>query len=89
MKLRPDTKLIDLAKSELLDTLNKRALVLYIKLVAETAKQGRKVRLANEDAGGHPSAVRTALDELVEAQLVKLHYTKHNGLIIDRIIEVL
>jgi hypothetical protein len=84
MKLRPDTKLIDLARSDLLDRLNKRALTIYIRIVAETASQGRRVRMPNRTTND-----AAALKELESEGLIKLHYTKHNGLVIDRVIEVL
>lgn len=89
MKLRPDSRIVDLAVFAPIDTLNRHALVTYIKLVAAAAKRGRKMRIQSHELGKHAKTVRVALQELEEAKLIKIDYGVTEGGAVDRVIEVL
>jgi hypothetical protein len=70
-RLRPDTRVVDLARSPLLDDLNHNALVVYIRLVAASAKQGRRVRVRNRDLLVDQRGAIRAIRELERAKLVR------------------
>ncbi len=94
MRIGPKTSIVQLAQSDLLDQLNGNGIVVYLRLVAASAKHGRKFSIGNEELLPHRKtgnvSVRRSLDELEKAKLVKVHYElgDHGG-VASRTIELL
>ncbi len=77
MKIKPDTKIIDLATSELLTKLSHAELLVYIKLVAHTATAGRRFKIMNCDLPIHERNAPRALKSLEKRGLLKLSYDEY------------
>lgn len=72
-KLKPSTTVSELARHELLDALNGTQLVVYLRLIAETARQkSRIVHVHNHQLYRQPRSAIRALQELRDMGLVKL-----------------
>lgn len=86
--LKPLTTISTLAKSELLDLLDKHELVVYIRLLAATGPAcSRKIEVRNRDLCEVPRTAIRAVQGLAELGLVKITFPDgpHNR----RVIEVL
>jgi hypothetical protein len=70
-KFRPDTRVVDLAASPLLEALNHNALVVYIRLVAASARQGPRMKIRNRDLLSDQRGAIRGLRELERAKLVR------------------
>ncbi len=91
-RIRPDTRVADLAQHELLDQLNGAALVVYLRLVAASMKQGKKIHIRNielvpTDKSG--ATVQRALRELKEMKLVTVKYNTGEDREKSRTVELL
>ncbi len=93
--IRPDTKVLDLAFNEVLENLSRNGILVYLRIVAASAVHGRRLNVTS--LGLMPKAGRSAsnlvfraLDQLVEAKLIKVTYKfgPHGG-VLDRTVDLL
>lgn len=84
-RIKPSTTVVDLAMSKLLDELSGNELVVYLRLVALTAREGSTLRVANRDLHPVQRSATRALDTLASRGLVRLTYAKVDN---SRMIEV-
>lgn len=86
--ITPDMRLRDFARSWVLEDLRHPELIVFIRLLAETAEQKTKrVRVINLKLYRDPRRAATALRELAERGLIKLHESADSRF--NREIEVL
>lgn len=83
--LTPDTKITALAKHPILDSLSGPQLVVYLRLIAATGAQGRRVRVINLELYRDARTAVSALHSLEEMGLIKI---THDGGLLRRQIEV-
>lgn len=75
-KLKPDTTIEALAASPLLDDLGTSALIVYLRLVAASAKQGRKFQISNRKLHKVPRTAARVIRELEHHKLVQVHFDR-------------
>lgn len=74
-RIKPETQVVELAKSELLERLNQSALIVYLRLIAASATRGRSFVIKNSKLHTQVRAARRALVELEQARLVRMTFT--------------
>ncbi len=86
--LSPQTTVATLARSTLLDKLDKHELVTFLRLIAAIGEQGqRTVRLRNRELCDVPRTAIRALQRLEASGLIRITYP--DGVHVSRTIEVL
>ena len=74
MKFKPTTTVVDIARSTLLDDLGHSALVVYLRLVAASAEQGKHMTIKNRHLHRNPRTAAAVMGELKKAKLVRVTF---------------
>lgn len=74
MKLEPNTRIVELVTSPLLDDLDGAALVVYLRLVGASAKLGRRMTIKNRKLHQNPRTAARVMHELEKAKLVRVKF---------------
>jgi predicted transcriptional regulator len=72
-RIRPDTRVSDLARSPLLDTLSMSELAVLLRLIAASRTQGSHVNIINSELHQSRRTAQRALTTLCAFGLVRVH----------------
>jgi len=85
-RITANTKVAELANNTILDSLDGPELVVYLRLIAETKRQGtRRIQVINAALFRRPQRVAEALGKLEDRGLIKISY---DDSVLRRTIEV-
>lgn len=85
-KVRPDSRVSDLARSPWLDTLTASEWAVLLRIVAATRTQGKQVRVTNSDLHASRRTAQRALASLQSFGLIHVHLDDHDN---SRTVDVL
>lgn len=78
-KIRPDTRVTDLARSPWLDTLTSSELAVLLRLVAATRTQGKTVRVTNAELHASRRTAQRALSQLASMGAISIALDEHDN----------
>ncbi len=85
-KVRPDSRVSDLARSPWLDTLTASELAVLLRVVAATRTQGKSVKLTNAELHSSRRTAQRALASLQSFGLITVQLDEHDN---SRTVDVL